>query len=185
MTGKKMLIAAILLVSAVMLMAGCAGQSNTVKAGDNVTIDFTQWLDDGSILDTSNASVAYQEGIYNPNYVYAPVNITAGEGDLVSEGVTGMKVNETKNITIEAKDAFGEYDPLKIQPVNMSVLTAANITPVVNDTLFYNMEPVTVVGIENNTTVMIDFNHPFAGHKIYFMVTVLAFETPATPKNSS
>jgi FKBP-type peptidyl-prolyl cis-trans isomerase 2 len=175
MTGKKMLIAAILLVSAVVLMAGCAGQSKTVKAGDNVTVEYTGWFDDGTIFDTSNASVAYQAGIYDPAVPYAPLSFIAGNQEVIDgfdQAVTGMKVGESKNITIEAKDAYGEYDPSLVQPINMSVLQAYNITPHVNDTLYYNMNPVTVVAITNNTTVMIDFNDPMAGKTMHFSITL-------------
>ncbi len=188
MTNKKMLIAAILLVSAVVLMAGCAGQSKTVKAGDNVTVDYTGWFDDGTVFDTSNASVAYQAGIYDPAQTYAPISFIVGQNEVIKgfdDAVVGMKVGESKNITIEAKDAYGEYDTSLIMPVNMSDLTAANITPHVNDTLYYNMNPVTVVEIQNNTTVMIDFNSPMAGKRLHFLVTVRSTETPAaTPKSS-
>jgi FKBP-type peptidyl-prolyl cis-trans isomerase 2 len=188
MTGKKMLIAAILLVSAVVLMAGCTGQSKTVKAGDNVTVDYTGWFDDGTIFDTSNASVAFQAGIYDPAATYSPLSFIAGNQEVIEgfdDAVIGMKVGESKNITIEAKDAYGEYDESLILPVNMSDLTAAGITPEVNDTLYYNMNPVTVVAIPNNTTVMIDFNGPMAGKRLHFSVTVVSTEKPdATPKST-
>ncbi|MGA9141793.1 MAG: peptidylprolyl isomerase [Methanocella sp.] len=185
-----MLIAAILLVSAVVLMAGCTGQSNTVvKAGDNVTVDYTGWFDDGTIFDTSNASVAYQAGLYDPEMTYAPLSFVVGNDEVIQgfdDAVRGMKVGETKNITIEAADAYGEYDSTLILPINMSDLTDAGITPEVNDTLYFNMNPVTVVSIPNNTTVMIDFNSPMAGKRLHFSVKVLSIETPAatpTPKS--
>jgi peptidylprolyl isomerase len=109
MTNKKMLIAAILLVSAVVLMAGCAGQSKTVKAGNNVTVDYTGWFDDGTVFDTSNASVAYQSGIYDPTQTYAPISFIVGQNEVIGDRRRGrrMKVGESKNITIEAKDAYG------------------------------------------------------------------------------
>jgi peptidylprolyl isomerase len=182
MTGKKMLIAAILLVSAVVLMAGCTGQNNTtVKANDYVTVDYTGWFDDGTIFDTSNATTAYEAGIYDPSNIYSPLAFNVSQQEVIDgfdNAVTGMKVGETKNFTIEAADAYGEYDTALILPVNMSDLTAANITPAVGDTLYYNMNPVTVVEIPNNMTVMIDFNSPMAGKRLHFSVTVLSIETP-------
>ncbi|OPY29851.1 MAG: FKBP-type peptidyl-prolyl cis-trans isomerase [Methanocella sp. PtaU1.Bin125] len=153
-----------------------------------MTVDYIGWFDDGTIFDTSNATVAFNAGIYDPAAIYAPLSFIAGNQEVIQgfdDAVTGMKVGESKNITIEAKDAYGEYDPSLVQPVNMSVLQAYNITPEVGDTLYYNMNPVTVVAIPNNTTVMIDFNGPMAGKRLHFSVTVVDIERPAaTPKSS-
>jgi peptidylprolyl isomerase len=180
MTGKKMLIGAVLLVSVILLMAGCvASTTKVVKTGDNVSVDYTGWFDDGTIFDTSNQSVAWQAGILDPTRTYEPISFIVGDHMVIpgfENATLGLKIGETKNISIAPADAYGEYDPSLILPINMSDLTDAGITPHVNDTLYYNMNPVTVVGIPDNETVMIDFNDPMAGKTLHFSVTVRSIE---------
>ncbi|OPY27034.1 MAG: FKBP-type peptidyl-prolyl cis-trans isomerase [Methanocella sp. PtaU1.Bin125] len=153
-----------------------------------MTVDYIGWFDDGTIFDTSNASVAYNAGIYDPTQIYAPFSFIVGNEEVIKgfdDAVVGMKVGETKNFTIEAKDAYGEHKESEVKPINMSVLQAYNITPEVNDTLYYNMQPVKVVAIPNNTTVIIDFNLPLAGERLHFLVTIVDIERPAaTPKST-
>ncbi|WP_424356735.1 FKBP-type peptidyl-prolyl cis-trans isomerase [Methanocella sp. MCL-LM] len=177
MISRKGWIPAILLVLSLTLIAGCTGQTgnNTVKVGDNVSVDYIGSYDNGSIFDTSIASVAQDAGIYSPYRDYAPLSFVAGSGDMISgfdNATIGMKAGETKNVTLAPKDAYGEYNPELILPVNMSILTSSNITPQVNDTLYYNMQPVRVHSIPNNSTVFIDFNNRMAGKTLHFMITV-------------
>lgn len=177
MINKKLFMAAILLVLSIALVAGCTGTSvSTVKAGDNVTVDYTGWFDNGTIFDTSNATIAQQAGIYNAQRPYEPISFITGSGEVIQgfdNGVMGMKIGESKNITLTPAQAYGEYNASLIQPVPISILSQSNITPHVNDTLYYNMQPVKVVGIPNNTTVLIDFNSPMAGKTLHFMLKVL------------
>ncbi len=183
MINKKQIISAVLLVISIAIIAGCTSASDkVVKSGDNVSVDYVGTLDNGSVFDTSNMTLAQQSGIYNPDYTYAPLSFIAGAGDVIKgfdDAVIGMKIGESKNITLTPDQAYGQYDPSLIQPVNMSTLTAAGITPAVNATLYYQMQPVTIVSIPNNTTVMIDFNHPLAGKTLHFAITVTDIETPA------
>jgi FKBP-type peptidyl-prolyl cis-trans isomerase 2 len=174
----KRTISAILLVLSIALVAGCASTTpaeKTVALNDTVSVDYTGWLDNGTIFDTSDESVAKEAGIYDELIEYGPYTFMAGAGEVIDgfdSAVIGMKVNESKNITLTPDQAYGAYDPTLIQPVNMSVFTQYNITPLVNDTLYYGTQPVTVHSIPNNTTVLIDFNHPLAGKTLYFKITV-------------
>jgi peptidylprolyl isomerase len=164
------------LILSIALIAGCAGPTEkTVKSGDSVSVDYTGWFDNGTIFDTSSQAVAQQAGIYNENMTYGPLNFTVGSGEVIQgfdDAVIGLKANESRNITLTPDQAYGEYDPMLIQPVPMSTLLEYNITPHVNDTLYYGIQSVTVYSIPNNTTVLIDFNNPMAGKTLHFMLTV-------------
>jgi peptidylprolyl isomerase len=188
MSGKKALIMAVLLVAVVALMAGCAGQSKTAKTGDNVTVDYIGWYDNGTVFDTSNATVAQQNGLYDADRSYEPISFVLGNQDVIpgfENAVVGMKVGESKNITIAPADAYGAYDPTYIQPVNMTELIEANITPSVNMTIptMYGLVRVDSIQINesdyNNSIVNIDFNHPLAGKTLHFRITLRSVETPA------
>lgn len=192
MSEKRFLILAVLLVAAFAVMAGCTGSSKTAKTGDNVSVDYIGSFENGTIFDTSIASVAQSAGITDPTRNYVPISFTIGNQEVIpgfENAVTGMKVGETKNVTLQPADAYGDYDPTYVQPVNMSDLLAANITPYVNQTLITMFgQEVRVDHIDvnqtdyNNSQVYIDFNPPMAGKVLKFSITLRSVETPkATP----
>jgi peptidylprolyl isomerase len=190
MSGKKALIMAVLLVAVVALMAGCAGQSKTAKAGDTVSVDYTGRYDNGTIFDTSNATLAQEAGIYSPTSYYEPITFTIGNEEVIpgfENAVVGMKVGETKNFTLSPSEAYGEYDPTAFESYNMSDFVEANMTPYVNQTLYgIYYWPVRIDSINvndsdyNRSIVSIDYNHPMAGKTLHFWITLRSIET-ATP----
>jgi FKBP-type peptidyl-prolyl cis-trans isomerase 2 len=171
MSPKKMIFTAIAAVLLAAIMAGCSSPAaKTAIMGDNVSINYILTSSNGTVLDTSFADVAKDAGIYDPTRDYAPYNFIVGDEMViegVSDAVVGMKAGETKNATITPDKAYGEYNVTFIQPVNMSDLTAANITPYVNQTLTTLFGTVRVDSIDvNNSTVYIDYNHPLAGQTL-------------------
>jgi FKBP-type peptidyl-prolyl cis-trans isomerase 2 len=194
MSGKKALIMAVLLVATVALMAGCAGQSNTAKTGDNVTVDYVLTVGDNtSVVDTSNATIARNAGIYNEaREPYEPITFVIGSGNYLPDlenATIGMKVGETKNVTITAANGYGEYDPTALQPINMSEFIDLNITPVVNDSLsgvYYWPVRIDSINVNasdyNNSTVLVDFNHPMAGKELHFQITLRKIEAASPTK---
>jgi peptidylprolyl isomerase len=192
MSDNKKIIIVVLLIAIGALLAGCASQAKTVKAGDNVSVDYLGWYDNGTIFDTSNATIALENNIYNPYSTYTPISFVVGNNEVIpgfENATIGMKVGETKNVTLMPADAYGEYDPTAIIPINMSEFNDINVTPTVNMTLsdvFY--WPVRVDSIQinesdyNNSTVFVDFNNPMAGKSLHFMITVRSIETPVPTK---
>jgi len=185
MVSKKYFIPAILLVLAVALVAGCTGSEKTVQSGDNVTVDYIGTYDNGTIFDTSNATVAQDAGIYEAEYTYGPISFISGSGEIfpkIDNATIGMKIGETTNVTLTPEEGYGEYNASLIQAVPLSILEENNITPHVNDTLYYNMNPVRVDHIvpnvtdPNNTSVYIDFNDPKAGKTLHFQITIRDIE---------
>ncbi len=207
---------AVLLVAAVALAMAVSGCSSTVtptpvpsdvaRSGNNVSVDYALWVDDNtSIIETSNETLAKAAGIYDEAYVqyaesmgqkaYQPLTFTIGNSTLLSDfqnAIIGMKVGETKNITIQpGPEVYGIYDPSLIQPANMSEVTSylsgflgINETPYVNMTfLFYDFYQGTsqIVRVDSiqinesdydNSSVYIDYNHPMASKVLHFMITL-------------
>ena len=121
MLSKKYFIPVILLVMAVALVAGCTGSENTtVKTGDNVTIDYIGTYDNGTIFDTSNATVAQGAGIFDAGYTYGPISFVSGNGEIfeaLDNATIGMSIGQTKNVTLTPEEGYGEYNASLIQPV--------------------------------------------------------------------
>jgi len=106
----------IIVLTAILLLSGCVSQK-TVKTGDNVSVDYVGSLPDGSVFDTSIESVAKSHNLFFSERVYSPLNFSVGSHGIIqglSEGVIGMKIGETKTLTIPPEKAYGPVIPSKI-----------------------------------------------------------------------
>jgi FKBP-type peptidyl-prolyl cis-trans isomerase 2 len=96
---------------------GGYGGGNTVKVGDLVSVNYIVKLKDGTVYDTTYETISKEEGIYNPDRAYGPVNFSVGSGMMIEgleEGVVGMKEGETKTLVIPPEKAYG--------PINESLV---------------------------------------------------------------
>ena len=93
-----------------------ANQTNNAKQvaenGDSVTVDYIGKFTDGKIFDSSIQSEAKKSDNYSEGRNYSPFNVTLKEGGgSISgfwKGIVGMKIGETKTITIAPEDAYGK-----------------------------------------------------------------------------
>ena len=84
--------------------------SNIVQKGDTVYLKFVQKLENGTIIGTNYEEIAKKEGIIKDKY--PPLIFTVGKGQVpkgLEDAVIGMKISDKKTITLEPKDAYGEY----------------------------------------------------------------------------
>ena len=113
----------ILITVMILLFSGCVdqktGNQKAVKMGDNVSIDYIGSLN-GKVFDTSIDNVAKENNLSVPNKKYKPIRFIVGKGRLiqgVEEGVIGMKVGESKTLTIPPEKAYGQKDPQLVQTI--------------------------------------------------------------------
>ncbi len=115
---KKFLI---LLLAAVILFSGCLTQkTGPVKVGDNISIDYIGHLPDGKVFDTSIEKVAVENNVFTPGREYKPLNFTVGKGEVIQgldEGVVGMKVGESRVLTIPPEKGYGPVLPFLIKVI--------------------------------------------------------------------
>ncbi|HJS28260.1 MAG TPA: FKBP-type peptidyl-prolyl cis-trans isomerase [Anaerolineales bacterium] len=74
------------------------GQGEEIAPGDNVTLEYTVWLMDGTEIDSSATSGQ-------------PIVFTVGSGQMlpgVEQGIAGMKLGEKRLVTIPPELAFGD-----------------------------------------------------------------------------
>lgn len=90
---------------------------DSIVAGDTVSADYTLRVDD-KVIDTTNATLANQSGIYNPTRTYAPLQFqVAFNKGLITGFITnviGMEVNETESFAVDPARGYGPYDPGKV-----------------------------------------------------------------------
>ncbi len=95
----------------------------TAFYGDNVTVDYTLMVDE-KVVDTSMEGVARENGIYSPFRTYTPLRfklLLGNETPFIPgfvKGIVGMKVNESKIITVPPEDGYGYYDPYGVYNVS-------------------------------------------------------------------
>ena len=147
------------------------------KKGDVVLVDYVGFFPDGKVFDTSIEKVAKENGIYNAARDYKPLKFTVGVGQMIpcfDKAIEGMKVGETKEITCEPKDAYGECDPKKVQKVEKSQLAQF-------EQAGYKLEKWTELPTQrgmlkivdaDEDTVTFDLNHPMCGKTLKFKITL-------------
>ncbi len=91
-----------------------------VEMGDTVQVDYTGKLPDGTVFDTSDPEVAKSAGLYQEGRPYQPLPVVMGAQSVIKgfeDGLLGMKVGESKTLTIAPEDGYGPSDPTKIDVI--------------------------------------------------------------------
>lgn len=139
-----------------------------VALGDNISVSYVGSLTNGTVFDSTAA------------HGNQPLTFTVGSGQLIQgfdQGVIGMQVNETKNITISANQAYGQVNPSLIIKVptaqfgNQTVQIGMTVTQTSQTGGAQHQGRITAV---NATNVTVDFNSPLAGQTLIFKITVLS-----------
>jgi FKBP-type peptidyl-prolyl cis-trans isomerase 2 len=153
-----------------------------ITTGDSVTIAYTGRLDDGTVFDTTDESVAEEEGLLEeqPEREFEPLTVEVGEGNLIEgleEGLLGLEAGASETVTVPPEEAYGEATGDQTQEFDAEEFEG-----------MVGQEPVegmqvraqggavgTVVGIDADT-VHVDFEHPLAGETLTFDIDVLDVE---------
>ncbi|HRE47060.1 MAG TPA: peptidylprolyl isomerase [Aggregatilineales bacterium] len=139
----------------------------TDMIGDNkvVEIAYTLTLDDGRVMDEA-------EGDDPLAYLHGAGNIIPG----LEKALVGLKVGDTKDIVIAAKDGYGEYDEEAIEVVPIKDLPKGAPLELGMEVGFQdddgNMDTAVVKAIGPNE-ITFDFNHPLAGQTLHFTVEII------------
>jgi FKBP-type peptidyl-prolyl cis-trans isomerase 2 len=138
-----------------------------IANGRQVLFDYTLTVD-GKIVDSSKDR--------------GPLKYTHGQGDLIpglTRQLEGMKIGEEKSIVVAPEEAYGAVDPAAFKEVARTTLPK-NIDPQVG--MFLQVQspdgkvfPVRISELKKDS-VMIDFNHPLAGKKLFFQVKVVSVQ---------
>ena len=136
------------------------------KLGNSVTVHYTGTLSTGDQFDSSIGG--------------EPLEFVLGDGMMIAgfdSAVLGMKVGESKTVTIPAADAYGEITDDNILTINKRELPQGmTVTPGMQLQMEVGEEgqiiPVTVAEVrENDFTV--DGNHDLAGQNLTFEIELV------------
>jgi|SRR3989338_2642632 len=171
--NKKIILIAVVIILIIIAAYLVYKKPKTAMQGDTVFVDYTGMLDNGQIFDTTMEGVARAAGVYHQEREYKPIMVVIGAGRYLpgfEDAIYGMKEGEKKTITIPPERAYGEYDAKKIVSINRSLVKTENITAgdviTTGDKFFKVLEA-------NETSVIVDANHPLAGKTLVFEIRLI------------
>jgi peptidylprolyl isomerase len=140
---------------------------STAKNGDNVSVHYVGTLNDGTKFDSSR-----DRG--------EPISFTVGAGQMISgfnDAVVDMDVGETKTITLEPDQAYGNLNPDAIQefpkdqfPESFEFISGGVVQGQYPDGSSFT---ATITEVKDSTAVL-DFNHPMAGKTLNFEIELVS-----------
>ncbi|MFB6086578.1 MAG: peptidylprolyl isomerase [Halodesulfurarchaeum sp.] len=145
-----------------------------LKNGDFVKVAYTaRTVEDGDLVDTTDESIAEEEGVDTEGQEFAPRTIVLGEGHLfpgVEEDIVGRDVGEEGSVEIPAAEAFGEYDEEEVRTVSAEKIPEDDRYPGAHvDVDGQHGHVETIIG----GRARVDFNHPLAGQDIEYEYEIL------------
>jgi FKBP-type peptidyl-prolyl cis-trans isomerase SlyD len=161
------------ILCAVLGVASCQGEKEemTIATGTNVSLEYTLKLEDETVVDTNVGA--------NPlTYTHGSSQIIPG----LEKELVGMKVGESKQVTVPPEDGYGVVNPEAIQEVPKQQLTpdALQVGAHLQGRDPSGRSVRARVAEVKDQTVVLDFNHPLAGKTLHFDVKVLDIQQPPT-----
>jgi FKBP-type peptidyl-prolyl cis-trans isomerase 2 len=142
-------------------------KSTVVTDGDRVSIEYTLTLADGTVADTNVGGEV--------------LTYTQGESQILPALETqmlGMKVGESKQVSLTAAEGYGEVNEELYQTVPASAVPedARTVgTELLAQTPSGEQRPVRVHEVKGEEIVM-DLNHPLAGKALEFDIKILSID---------
>ncbi len=82
----------------------------SAQNGDMVSVHYVGKFPGGKVFDTSMKAEAVKAGLFSPARDYKPLQVLLGAHQVISgfeEALMGMKVNESKEVTLPPEEAYG------------------------------------------------------------------------------
>lgn len=138
-----------------------------IAEGREVTIEYKLTLEDGSVADS--------------NVGRDPLVYEQGAGQILpglEHALEGLKVNESKQVTLPPDEAYGEVNPEAFQEVSSEMIPEEGRREgamLLAEDPSGGKRPVRVHEVKDGTIVL-DLNHPLAGRTLTFDVRVLRIQ---------
>ncbi len=144
--------------------------------GDFVTIDYTaRRSSDRSIVYTTIEKTAKDEEVFEEGTKYVPQLVVIGKNNAikgVEDAVKQMAAGQAKTVEMGPKDAFGERSEELVRVMKLSDFRERDMNPVPGMRVNIDGTTVTIKSV-NSGRVVVDANHPLAGEKLTYEITVI------------
>lgn len=149
-----------LFMSGLLIWALPAVAGEPAKDGDKVSIHYTGKLEDQSVFDSSESR--------------EPLQFTLGEENIIpgmNNAIRGMKVGESKTVSIDSKDAYGPYNDKLVFEV-----PTKNLPPGIKagTPLRDPQGNMVLVKEVNGEKSILDANHILAGKTLIFDIKLIS-----------
>lgn len=144
-----------------------------VATNDTVTISFVGKLDNGAEFMTVTRE--------------KPMALTIGQSEMpptVENGLIGMQTGQTRKIRVSPDEGYGPRQKDLLQTIsNPEFIEKIKPRPGMILSLKVEREgkehqvPATVIEVKGSE-VVVDYNHPLAGHHLTYEITVLDIQKP-------
>lgn len=138
----------------------------TIGPNSTVTAHLTLSLEDGSVADSSKMAGK-------------PVRLILGDESLsagIEQGLIGLKLGDKHKFDVPPEEAYGFASPDNIQYMELSNFPPEVVPEpglIMGFTGINGQERPGIIREVQGSSVMVDFNHPLAGHTITFEVEIL------------
>jgi len=174
---KKFLVGSFVLLMLGMFNSYAHADDMVVGPGKKVTLDYTLVVD--------NKQVETSVGKTPLSYVAGTHMIIPG----LESQLNGLHVNDAKDVTVAAKDAYGEVDPKAFKEFPKTSLPQGmepKVGMVLQATAPDGSKFPAVISELKGDQVVLNFNHPLAGKELTFKVKILNVENaPAQAEAAS
>ncbi|HEX9708957.1 MAG TPA: peptidylprolyl isomerase [Candidatus Thermoplasmatota archaeon] len=149
-----------------------------MKKGDIVRLEITaSYAANGDVFETTDEAMAKEKDLWHEGHSYKPkVYIIGGESTDYPTGLEldllKAKVGEKRELTLEAKDAFGSHNPLLVETISARELVRQGIEPEVGASVTRRNKTGHIAGVFGGR-VRVDYNHPLAGKGLKYDYTVV------------
>jgi FKBP-type peptidyl-prolyl cis-trans isomerase 2 len=154
-----------------------------IERGDEVTIEYTGRLDDGTVVDTSRRSVAEESGLAeeHPERAYEPLTVEIGAEEIIEgleEGLVGLDEGTTTTIAVPPEQGYGEWSEDLVEEFATEDLREELSGPGLEEGAYLQGqrgEQGEIVHVDEEV-VRVDFNPELADERLEFEVEVVAVE---------
>lgn len=147
----------------------------TITKWNNIVVDYVGRLSDKEVFDTSVESIAQACGKYQAGRDYSGwLAFQVWAGQMIpwfDQWVEGMKIGQTKTISIPAKDAYWEWSKEKLVAIDKTTIPDANKYTVGTQVQTDYWQIFKVYEI-TATQIIFDSNHELAGKDLTFDITI-------------
>lgn len=144
--------------------------------GDFVKVDYTaRRASDSTIVYTTVEKVAKDENVYNAEGRYGPQLVVLGQSNVVKgveDAVKAMNVGESRKVEVSPKDGFGERDEGLVNVMHLADFKKKDVYP--EPGMQVNIDgTIAIVKSVSSGRVVVDMNHPLAGERLVYHITVV------------
>lgn len=144
-------------------------KENVIGPGSRVVMHYRMAMEDGTVVDTT----------WDDD---EPIEFTVGDGTMAAgldDALQGLKLGDHVTLHLGADQAFGEKDTANIHTMAREEFDpemALEPGQVIGFSLPNGEEiPGMILEVEDSS-VLVDFNHPLSGHTIMFEVMIISIE---------